>query len=159
MNIPPFIKSTAARIPCIAAEVGALLARLSIGQAFMLTGWGKLHNLERTGQFFESLGIPAPGAHALGIGVLELVGGALLILGLGVRPVSALLLATMTVAIMTAHHSEFIDALAVSPDKGVTDITPWMYGLVLLALLAHGAGSLSIDRWCCGKKTVVENKS
>lgn len=153
MTLPVIITSIAHRIPGIAAEVGAVLARMSIGQAFMLTGWGKLHNIEGTTKFFESLGIPAPGFHAMGIGALELIGGALLIVGFGVRTVSALLLSTMTVAIMTAHRSEFFDALTWAPDKGLTDITPWMYGLVLLALLAHGGGWLSIDQWCgCKKK-------
>lgn len=136
----------------IAADIGALLVRISIGQAFILTGLGKLQNHERTAGFFESLGIPLPGAHAWFIGGLELVGGGLLILGLVTRPTAFLLLCTMAVAILTAHRSEFLDALAWSPENGLTDLAPWMYGLLLLVLLGYGAGRLSLDQLIWKKK-------
>lgn len=155
MNIPA-IAQTATRIAStVGGEAFAILARLTIGQAFMQTGWGKLQNHERTAGFFAGLGIPAPGLHAYAIGALELVGGALLIIGLATRPVATLLLGTMAVAILTAHRGEFGDALALNPEKGLTEVVPWMFGLILLALLAHGAGRVSLDRvvWsrCCAK--------
>jgi putative oxidoreductase len=131
----------------VLSDLGALLARITLGQAFMLTGLGKLRHLDRTTEFFTNLGIPAPHLHAMGIGALELVGGTLLIVGFAVRPFSALLLATMAVAILTADRSDFVGALAVSPDKGLTDVVPWMFGLILLGLLAHGSGRLGVDHW------------
>ena len=136
----------------IAADIGALLVRITIGQAFLLTGLGKLQNHERTAGFFESLGIPLPGAHAWFIGGLEMIGGGLLIIGLVTRPVSFLLLCTMAVAILTADRADFLGALAWSPEKGLTDVTPWMFGLFLLMLIAHGAGRLSLDRLIWKKK-------
>ena len=57
----------------------ALGLRLVFGWQFFLTGRGKLAHLERTTEFFASLQIPAPGAHALGMGMLECVGGLLLV--------------------------------------------------------------------------------
>ena len=148
----PAIVSALAIGQRIAADATALLIRLTIGQAFMLTGLGKLRNHERTADFFSSLGIPAPGLQAWFIGGLELVGGGLLLLGLVTRPIATLLLGTMAVAILTADREDFLGALALSPEKGLTDVVPWMYGLLLLALLAHGAGRLSLDRLIFAKK-------
>ncbi len=149
--IPERVRRLVAPFPCIAGEAGLLLSRLTIGQAFLLTGLGKLRNLDATTGFFASLGIPAPGLHAAAIGGLELVGGGLLIIGLAVRPTAFLLLATMAVAILTAHRGEFTAALALSPESGLTDLVPWMFGLVLLPLLAHGGGRLAIDRLIHGR--------
>lgn len=62
-----------------------------------------------------------------------------------------MLLGTMAVAILTAHRAEFLAALTLDPDDGLTIIAPCMYGLVLLA---HGAGRLSLDR-LIGKRCCV----
>lgn len=144
--IPERVRRLMAPIPCIAGETGLLLSRITIGQAFLLAGLGKLRNLEATTGFFTSLGIPAPGLHAAAIGGLELVGGGLLIIGLAVRPTAFLLLATMAVAILTAHRGEFTAAMAIAPEAGLTDLVPWMFALVLLPLLAYGGGRIAVDR-------------
>jgi putative oxidoreductase len=151
--IPARVHRILAPIPCIAGELGLLLSRITLGQAFLLTGLGKLRNLESTTAFFASLGIPAPGFHAAAIGGLELVGGGLLIIGLVVRPTAFLLLGTMAVAIFTADRQNFTGALAIAPEAGLTDLVPWMFGLVLLPLLAHGGGRLAIDRLIGGRCT------
>lgn len=147
--IPARIRSALASAQPWAADAAALLARITIGQAFALAGLGKLRDLDRTGQFFASLGIPAPGFHAAAIGGLELVGGCVLVLGLATRPAAFLLLGTMAVAILTAHRGEFTAALAIAPEAGLTDLVPWMFAIVLLPLLAHGGGRLAIDRLLC----------
>lgn len=144
--IPERLRRLAAPVPALAGEAGLILSRLTIGQAFLLTGLGKLRNLESTTAFFGSLGIPAPGLHAAAIGGLELVGGGLLIIGLAVRPTAFLLIATMVVAIATAHRGDLAAAIAIAPDPGLTGLVPWMFALVLLPLLAQGGGRLSIDR-------------
>ena len=149
---PPVVVSTLAVGQRVAADATALLIRLTIGQAFLLTGLGKLRNHERTADFFASLGIPAPGLQAWFIGGLEMVGGGLLLLGLVTRPIATLLLGTMAVAILTADREDFLGALALSPEKGLTDVVPWIYGLLLLALIAHGAGRVSLDRLIFAKK-------
>jgi putative oxidoreductase len=139
----------------VTADVAAVLSRITIGHAFALTGMGKLLNHDATQQFFTSLGIPAPGLHAYGIGGLELVGGCLLIMGLGVRPIAFLLMGTMAVALITADSEAFRAALALNPEKGLSDVVPWMFGIVLIPLLAHGGGRASLDhllwRWFAGR--------
>lgn len=136
---------------CVGGEVAAILVRITIGQAFIQAGLGKLQNHDRTAMFFQSLGIPLPGLQAWFIGGVEMLGGVALLIGLGVRPAATLLLSTMVVAILTAHRGEFADAIAINPDKGLTEVVPWMYGLLLLGLLAHGGGRLALDRLLCRK--------
>lgn len=120
--------------------LGPLLVRLTLGIVFATTGWGKLHNLENVGMFFESLHIPAPGFHAALVSTIEFAGGLLLIVGAGTRIVSALLIGVMTVAIVTAKLPEL---------HGVTDLAntiEFTYLAMFLWLALAGAGAASIDR-------------
>ncbi len=130
-----------ARLQAPAHDALTLALRLLFGWQFFLAGRGKLQNLDRTGEFFASLGIPAPAAHALGIGLLECVGGLLLLAGAGTRAVSALLAGTMAVALATAHRSEIVaDGL-----DGLFAAAPFPYLLATLALLVFGPGRLAVD--------------
>lgn len=121
----------------------ALALRLVFGWQFFLTGRGKLAHLERTAEFFASLHIPAPGAHAVGIGLLECVGGQLLVLGAGTRLVSALLASTMLVALATAHRAEIVeDGL-----DGLFAAAPFPYVLATAILVVAGPGRPALDAW------------
>ncbi len=149
--------------PCAAAsgrDAAALLTRLTIGQAFAQTGWGKLHHLDGTIEYFTSLGIPLANVQAPMVATLEFVGGLALVLGLGTRAFAFLLSGTMLVAIVTAHWSEFLATLRPWPEAGLTEIDPWMYGLGLLWLIVAGPGRASLDhliarRWCREKVDVA----
>lgn len=123
-----------------------LLTRLVIGEAFFQAGQGKWAHLERTTSFFEGLGIPFPGANAAFIASLELLGGLALVLGLGTRVFSALLLSTMVVALLTAERAGFLSALLHQGDQGLTDITAFVYLVFLSVLVTQGPGALSVDR-------------
>jgi putative oxidoreductase len=83
-----------------------LLARVVVGVVFVATGWGKLHDLESVVSFFRQLGIPTPELQAPFVATVELVGGALVLLGFGTRIASILLAGTMLVAIATAIWPE-----------------------------------------------------
>ncbi len=122
-----------------------LATRLVIGQAFILSGWGKLHNLDGVIKFFTGLGIPMPEANAHFIACLEFFGGIALVLGLGTRLFGALLSSTMVVAMLTADREDFLKAFALWPDKGLVDLTPFAYLLFLLWLVARGPGFVSVD--------------
>ena len=52
-----------------------LLGRLAVGLVFMSTGWGKVHDLAKVTAFFQELGIPAPGFHAVLVGYSESFAG------------------------------------------------------------------------------------
>jgi putative oxidoreductase len=125
--------------------VPPLLARLAVGLIFLRSGWGKLHNLDRVAKFFESLGIPAPGANAAMVGSIELICGALLLIGLITRLASLPLIPTMIVALLTAKRSDI---------TGVGDLfgqQEWLFIVLLIWLALAGAGGASADRLLFGK--------
>jgi putative oxidoreductase len=122
-----------------AAPLGPLLVRLCLGVLFAQSGWGKLHNLGGTTQFFASLGIPAPGAQALFVSLVELLGGLALIFGLGTRLAALFLGGTMVVAIATAQWSD-VEGLA-----SFLTMDETVYGAALVWLAVAGAGKASLD--------------
>ena len=148
MPVPPVIPRAAGLLLRLAERLAflpSLLTRLVIGQAFFLTGRGKLANFENTVSFFSGLGIPMPELNAAFVSRLEYYGGMLLIVGLLTRLVAALLGSTMIVALMTADKEGFLNALRGIGEAGLTDVTPFVYGIFLLWLLLAGPGLLSLD--------------
>jgi putative oxidoreductase len=116
-----------------------LVARITTGWIFLWSGWGKLHNLEDVTAFFMDLGIPAASVQAPAIATLELVGGAMLLLGLGTRFFSFMLSCTMVVAILTALREDL---------EGLGDLfalSEYLYITLFLYLIVQGAGMLSAD--------------
>lgn len=120
--------------------LGPLLARVAVGTVFLLTGWGKLHNLDGVTEFFTQLGIPAPGFHATLVATTEFVGGLLLLVGLGSRLAALPLATTMTVALLTAKRAD-IEGIV-----GLFGQPEFLYLIVFVWIAAGGAGAISIDR-------------
>lgn len=119
--------------------VPKLLARLTLGVVFLQSGWGKVNHLDKVTAFFAELKIPAPGANAVFVSLVELVCGALLTIGLGARIGSILLAATMVVALVTAKRAEI---------HGFGDLfgmIEWTYLVLLVWLAFAGPGKASID--------------
>src|SRR5689334_14947999 len=83
-----------------------LLGRLAVGLVFVSTGWGKVHDLPKVTAYFESLGIPAPGFHAVLVGYSELLCGSALVVGLFTRLATIPLIVSMIVAILTARRPD-----------------------------------------------------
>jgi putative oxidoreductase len=135
----------ALRLSAALAFVPPLLTRLVIGQAFFLTGRGKLANFGSTVEFFAGLGIPLPELNAAFVSRLEFYGGALLVVGLATRLVALGLASTMVVALATADKATFLAALTMSGEQGLTDVTPLVYLLFLGWLATEGAGPASLD--------------
>lgn len=115
------------------------LARLTVGYAFLTTGWGKLHNLERVTEFFSSLSIPAPAFHATFVSCIEFGCGGLLLLGLLTRVAALPLIGTMVVALLTALWPD-IDGLS-----GLFGTLEFTYIALLVWLAVRGGGPLSLD--------------
>ena len=133
------------------AFLAPLLTRLVMGQAFFLTGRGKLESFANTVSFFTELGIPFPELNAAFVSRLEYWGGIALVLGLLTRLVAAGLASTMVVALMTADRGAFVGAFQAGSDAGLTDVTPVVYLLFLGWLVLYGPGLVSLDtplaRW------------
>lgn len=122
-----------------------LAIRLFWGWQFAVTGWGKLHNLDRVTEFFTSLNLPAPHFTAVCIALLEFAGGILFALGLGSRFISLLLFVNMTVAYWTADRDALLGFFS-APDKfyGADPFTFWFAALLILIF---GPGSFAVDRF------------
>jgi putative oxidoreductase len=129
-----------------------LALRLYFFWQLFLTGQGKLENIGKVTEFFASLGIPLPTLNAYFIGSLECFGSLLLIIGLASRPLSLLIVISMTVAYLTADF-EAVSNIFSDPDKFVK-ADPFPFLLAALIVLVFGPGRFSVDallKWRAGK--------
>lgn len=118
----------------------ALIARLTVGWVFVESGWGKVHNLEKVTEYFQSLGIPAASIQAPFAAGSELVFGALVLVGLFTRISTVPLMIIMVIAILTAKRDEL---------HGISDLLgfiEYLYIVLLAWLFVHGPGAISVDR-------------
>lgn len=84
------------------ANIGIAIIRVVLGAIFFAHGLSKFQGgLENTSGFFSSLGLPGFSAYI--VAGIELIGGALIILGLATRIIAALFAAIMVVAIATVN--------------------------------------------------------
>ena len=111
----------------------------------MVSGWGKLHDLDRVIDYFRELGIPHAELQAPFVAGTELVCGTLVLIGLCTRLAGVPLIVTMIVAIATAQK-ENVHGLA-----DLFGLIEWCYVALLFWLAVAGAGPLSLDallvRW------------
>ncbi|MFN2747870.1 MULTISPECIES: DoxX family protein [Bacillus] len=122
-------------------EIGAFILRLVTGLTFLLHGISKFQGgIENTAGFFTSVGIP--GFLAYVVAIIELLGGALMILGLGTRVIGILFALVMLGAIFTVKLS----AGFMGSDGGAG----YEFDVALLAmsvyLALNGSGMLALDR-------------
>jgi putative oxidoreductase len=136
-HLPKIIKKS----ECILHSAVPLVLRLLIGYQFLLTGLGKLQHIERTTAFFASLHIPMPGIQAHFIGSLEMIGGAMLMLGLATRVICIPLICTLVVAYLTDQPGETFQSV-----YDFINAAPFPFFAVTLFLLAFGPGCVSLDR-------------
>jgi putative oxidoreductase len=118
--------------------------RLYWGWSFFQTGKGKLTDLGNVTEFFQSLGIPAPGVNAALAGTTECVGGLLLLVGLASRPAAMALSFTMIVAYLTADL-EAVKNIFSDPDAFL-GADPFQFLFASVLVLAFGPGFFSLDR-------------
>jgi putative oxidoreductase len=117
--------------------LGLLILRVALGLIFIYHGYPKLVRADAMmRQFFIQHGFPG---YFVGLaGILECVGGGLLLVGLFTRPAALLLAAEMAIAIWK-----------VKMVHGVFAVNEYQFELALaaacVALATVGAGSLSVD--------------
>lgn len=135
-------------IPALAPLYRALhepawaLVRVAAGAMLIPHGWGKIIDggLPATAAGFAKMGLEPAFALALYIGLLELVGGTLLVLGLLTRLTAIQVVAFMAVAVVHVHWANGFNWTA----KGYE--YPLFWGLVALAIAIRGGGRWSLDR-------------
>jgi putative oxidoreductase len=118
-----------------------LLGRLAVGLLFLSTGWGKVHDIPKVTHFFESLGIPFPGFHAVLVGYSELLCGTALVFGLFTRLATIPLAVSMVVALLTAKRDDI---------HGVFDLVgadEFTYLVVLVMIAVIGPGRIALDHF------------
>ena len=120
-----------------------LLIRLYWGWQLAIDGWGKLHHLDRVGQYFATLNLPMPAQTALFVALVELIGGIALALGIFTRVTALVLFINMTVAFLAAEKEAFLSVVS-DPDKfqGASAYNDWFAVLLILIL---GPGLFAID--------------
>jgi putative oxidoreductase len=118
-----------------------LFARITVGWVFLLSGWGKLHNLQQVTENFVGWGIPYPHALTVLTSVIEFAGGLFLLLGLLTRISAGALGVTMIVAIRAAKWSD-VDSL-----ETLLGFDEFEYLALFLWLAIAGPGVVSIDHW------------
>ena len=122
-----------------------LLARMTVGWVFLLSGWGKLNNLPQVTENFVGWGIPLPQILAPFVSGVEFFGGLFLLLGLLTRISAGALGITMVVAIASAKWAD-VDSL-----ETLLGFDEFEYLALFLWLAIAGSGSVSIDalleRW------------
>ena len=118
---------------------GPLVARITVGYVFMLTGWGKLQNLDRVTEYFTSLGIPAPHILTPFVSGMECFGGLFLMLGILTRISAGGLAVTMIVALATAKWAE-VDSL-----HTLLGFEETLFLAIFTWLAICGAGKASLD--------------
>ncbi|WP_447938116.1 DoxX family protein [Pseudoxanthomonas mexicana] len=121
------------------AWIGPLLVRLVFGYFWLETGWAKLHNLAFFTERFIEWGIPLPALSAAVCAGTELVGGALIMLGLATRLAMLPMIFNMLVAL----------AVVVLPGISTLDefveLDEVLYVTVFAWLLFAGPGRASLD--------------
>ena len=127
-------------------DLALLIGRVAIGVCFMFHAFGKLGiigngTLDGFASWLADLGVPMPAIQARMAMLSELVGGALLALGLLTRPACIVLIFTMIVAGMVGHRGA---GYMITNDPPGAEYTINL-AVVCLMFLLLGPGALSLD--------------
>jgi putative oxidoreductase len=131
----PFIWLLNALIP-----LGDLIARIWVGQIFLLDGWNKLQNWQATINLFNNHYVISPVFTAGLVLAAEIILPILLIIGFGGRIIIFLF---FIFSLYTMYSYNFVWT-----PEGVTNLNQQMaWSLLLMLLMLHGPGLFSIDHW------------
>lgn len=127
-------------------DLALLTGRVAIGICFMVHAFGKLGlvgngSMEGFAAWLADLGVPMPAVQARMAMLSELVGGALLALGLVTRPAALVLIVTMLVAGIVGHRGS---GYLITNDPPGAEYTLNLAVICLMFLLI-GPGSISLD--------------
>ena len=135
--------------------VGIVLARVTVGCAFLLSGGGKLFVNERREQMRQTLRearIPFPEFNAVFVSLVEFLFGALLLAGAATPLACVMLGSTMIVAIFTTAARNI---KAASPLGWLSEffyLPEVLYLVILIWLFFSGPGWLSVDHLIPSKR-------
>jgi putative oxidoreductase len=138
-------------LPPSARDGALLLVRLLLGVVLIAHGWQKVFTwgLGGTAQAFAGMGVPLAPVSATYAGVVELVGGALLVLGAGTAVVGVLVVLDMLGAALLVHGAN-----GVMVTGGGWELVG-VIGALALVLAAVGAGRFSVDHAVAGRRATA----
>jgi putative oxidoreductase len=138
-------------LPPSTRDAALLLARLLLGVVLIAHGWQKVFTwgLGGTAEAFAGMGVPLAPVSAAFAGIVELVGGALLVLGAGTAVVGVLVVLDMLGAALLVHVPNGIMA-----SNGGWELVG-MIGALALVLAAVGAGRFSVDHTLAGRRATA----
>jgi putative oxidoreductase len=128
--------------------VGILIARLSVGTLFALSGSGKLFVPSRRDDMLRTLrdaGIPAPGINVVLVSSVEFLFGTLLLLGFLTPLCCVMLSGVMVVALATSILPRVKAPSRASWLGSVLYLPEVLYVVILVWLLFAGPGWFSVD--------------
>jgi putative oxidoreductase len=141
--------------PITTAPRTTVLIRLMAGAVFLSEGILKFVYTNQGVGRFTKLGFPCPDTIATAVGVFEIVGGAMLILGLFTRLIAIGFSLEMIVAMLTTKISLYLGtsplaAPAAAPKVGIWAVlhetrSDWAQLVCCVFLIIVGAGVLSLD--------------
>lgn len=135
------------KIGCNLQSLFLLYMRVTWGHQFFLAGINKLNDIPGTVEMFQKLNIPSPVFHAYQVGILEAVGGILLIIGLASRLATIPLIIILMTALSTAH-AEYLAKFRFILDPHILVIQePYPFLLTSLLIFIFGPGRISLDAW------------
>ncbi|HEY3246040.1 MAG TPA: DoxX family protein [Phycisphaerae bacterium] len=134
------------RLIATRAPAAVMLIRIAVGAIFLSEGIQKFIYPEQLGVGrFIKIGIPVPGFTAPFVGVVEIVGGVLILIGLLTRVASIPLIIDMLVAIGSTKIPILIKSGFWSmAHEARTDVAMLTGSLFLLIV---GGGAWSLDAW------------
>lgn len=120
-----------------------LMIRVVAGALMIPHGYQKLFVpgvLEGTAGFFGQMGLAPAVFWVWVIALLEFVGGIMLVVGFLTRPVAAMVVGFMTVAVFHVHWGSGFFVTGGGYEYAL------MWGILALAILIRGAGNFSVDK-------------
>ena len=129
-----------AQLPEGPRDFAVLVGRLLLGVVMFAFGWEKwvTKGLSATAVGMRNLGVPFPVLSATFAGTVELLGGALLMLGALTAAVGVLMVLDMAGAIVTTHQY-----VSITGTPGIALTGSILTGALIFA--AFGAGRFSVD--------------
>ena len=142
------------------ARWAPLPLRLIVGYGFIVHGYAKLSRGPETfAAVLHTLGVPLPELLAWLTTLVELAGGAAILAGAFVPFVALPMAIVLVTALVTVHLPYgFFSVKLVEVSASGTKFGPVGYEIILLylaglaALVAGGAGPLSVDAWRIGRR-------
>lgn len=144
-------------------EFAVLLARISLGVFFAISGGNKLFVASQYKLMYETIvgaGIPFPHVMTYFVSSVEFVCGCLLIIGLLSTLCCMAFIIDMIVAITTVQLATITKALSfIDWLDDFLYLPEVMYIIIFLWLISSGPGRLSVDHWIAVRSGLLDGVS